>query len=819
MAGPGTSDQAPGPPLTQVQPGVTDRSDVSLPEASPAGSGSVRPGIGSLRFRPRRLRHLHGEQTVAARVAGWLHVVAWVVLVTSVSSMAVAPAGTARKIAESAAVIGTSATLVVLIIRLVVTSVAWRERRAATLVLAASILLYAIGSSTLSSADQPDLLAFPAPGEGFFIASYIGMAAFLLMDTVSAGRLTVPTTLEAVITCGGASCLAGAVLLSPAAAVLPGSPQQLMLALLYPLIDILLAVIVLAEVALRRRAWSGQSASLVLGFVLLAVADSTFIQNLARSGSSYDFSWELMGMWGAGLTLIVAGACGRPREVSAGSASRFSSVAPLAAAFAALVVLVLRPPGDHGFYLAGPAVLTLLAAGGRLVVALRQARGAAEAYRLSQTDDLTGLPNRRAVLARIESSIERGTPMSLLLLDLDSFKEVNDTLGHAAGDTVLQLLGRRLRSALPPDVLVARLGGDEFAVAVPDGREDAVLRTADEIRTLVSRPVVVQGHTFVTATSIGIAIRGDTTTASDVLRHADIAMYQAKANRSGALAYDPERDEFTTARLKTAELLRRAIPDGQLLMWYQPQVDAVTNDVTGIEALVRWQHPELGLLAPFHFLPVARQTGLMPALTEAILDLVLTDAARWQSRGISPRVSFNVAPPELLSDSLMEHLMRRIDSVSLPPGSLVLEVTEDSFIADPARARAMLDRIREHDVQVAIDDYGTGFSSLSYLRDLPVHELKLDRSFVSAIQSDPRSRIIVASTAQMARGLGLRTVAEGVEDQAIATRVRALGVDVLQGYHIARPMPADDIEGWLAQWSVRRLTSGDRLPTRRVVHP
>jgi EAL domain-containing protein (putative c-di-GMP-specific phosphodiesterase class I) len=304
--------------------------------------------------------------------------------------------------------------------------------------------------------------------------------------------------------------------------------------------------------------------------------------------------------------------------------------------------------------------------------------------------------------------------------------------------------------------------------------------------------------------SVGVTLRCGEASSSDMLRRADIAMYQAKSERAGAILYDPERDEFTTARLRTAELLRRGIPERQLRCWYQPQVDAGTNEVTGLEALVRWAHPSEGMLPPKQFLQIARSSGLMPTLTEAVAEIVLRDACRWASRGIRARVSLNIAPPELLNKPLLDLLLKRVDEAGLPANSLVIEVTEDSFIADPARAREALERIREHDVQVAIDDYGTGFSSLSYLRDLPVQELKLDRSFVRAVQSDARSRIIVASTNQMARGLGLRTVAEGVEDADIAARLRSVGIDVLQGFHLAKPMPKDDVEGWLAAWAARQ---------------
>jgi diguanylate cyclase (GGDEF)-like protein len=799
------------PRATHVGRHVTDTEDTPQPASGRLsrwlGSEALRRMATRLRRAARRALVPGPANSTAGVTAAWLGVLAWVVMGAGILASLAFPASGGRHVSEPVLVTAGSALSVVLVARLVAAAVAWPERRTAALVLAASLVLYAIGSSTLTSSSDPDLLTFPQPGEGFFIGAYIGMAAFLFLDSDGRGRFGLTPSLEAVITCGGAACLAGAVLLSPVARELPGEGSQLLLALLYPLLDVLLAVVVLGELALRRRLTSWRTVALLAGFVLLAVADSSMLRKLASEEGAYNFSASLSVTWGVALTLIVAAACGQRRDSSAAAGTRHSAPLPLLAAFSALVVLALRPAAANDLYLTLPAVLTLAAAGGRLALALREARGAAEAYRLSLTDDLTGLPNRRAVLRRVQSAIDADEPLSLLLLDLDGFKDVNDTLGHAAGDDVLRIVSKRLRQGLASDVVVARLGGDEFAVAIPDDSEAVAMRTARTVGDIVARPTSVLGHTFIMGASVGVTLRCGETSGSNMLRRADIAMYQAKAERAGALMYDPARDEFTTQRLRTAEFLRRGIPERQLRCWYQPQVDATTNEVTGLEALVRWSHPDLGLLPPKQFLHIARSSGLMPTLTEAVAELVLHDARWWVARGVRPRVSLNIAPPELLNAPLLEQLLRRVDDAGLPADSLVVEVTEDSFIADPERARAALERIREHDVQIAIDDYGTGFSSLSYLRDLPVQELKLDRSFVRAVQSDARSRIIVASTNQMARGLGLRTVAEGVEDADIASRLRATGVDVLQGNHIAKPMPKDEVETWLAEWSARPHTA------------
>jgi diguanylate cyclase (GGDEF)-like protein len=733
-------------------------------------------------------------------VSAWFARIGWLAMAASGAMLLTLPVqqGDGRRVAESATMGTIGVMAVVFLGRLVSAAIAWRDRRPATLVLLASLVFWGIGSSVVAAAPQPDLLEFPAPGESYFLISYALMAGFLLLDLVNrgGGRISLTTAVESVVVVGGAISLTGAVMLTPASARLDGDGIGALIALLYPLLDLLLASVVLADLV-SRGGWSRRSVALLSGFGLLAVTDSTFVWNLA--GGAYEFSPVLSLSWVVALCLIVAGACGPRRRIAVPRAQR-SMTPPFVAALIAVFVLVFTTASVQTLYLVVPAVLTLLAAGTRLMLALREAQGAAEAYRLSLTDDLTGLPNRRALLARLQSEDDAEVSITLLLLDLDGFKDVNDTLGHIAGDHVLRLISRRLRAEVDDTAMVGRLGGDEFAITLDGGDDRAAMRTAEWIRQVIAEPVEVHGHTFIMAASVGVAISSSVATRTDLLRRADIAMYQAKTTRAGSLLYDPDRDEFTTERLKTAEYLRIGIPAGELRTWYQPQVDAVSRRLIGVEALVRWEHPRLGVQTPDSFLPIARQSGLMPLLTETVVDLVLHDVKDWLRRGFTGQASFNIAPPELLNPALLERLLARIDAADLPPDTLILEVTEDSLLADPERARRALLEIRRHRVQVSIDDYGTGFSSLSYLRDLPVHELKLDRSFISKVRTDPRSRIIVASTNQMAQGLGLRTVAEGVEDEQIAQTVRELGIDVMQGYFFARPMPPDALFGWMARW-------------------
>ncbi|MDT4942212.1 MAG: diguanylate cyclase, partial [Pseudonocardiales bacterium] len=434
------------------------------------------------------------------------------------------------------------------------------------------------------------------------------------------------------------------------------------------------------------------------------------------------------------------------------------------------------------------------------------------------TDELTGLPNRRALRERVDQSIKRGNAFAVAVLDLDGFKDINDTLGHLAGDDVLERVGQRIREAVPAFTTVARLGVDEFGILVPLADGALLQQAAIDVLAVLGEPLRVEGIDITLSASVGFVewTCGEAIGSTELLRRAEVAMYRGKDVRSSVVGYDPLYDDYSKARLRVADELRRGIANGELEVWYQPQVDASTLRPCALEALVRWRHPTDGLLSPVAFLPAARRAGLMPLLSQEVVRLAVADAARWHAAGLELRVAVNCAPPELLSGVFLPRLHEAIAQAHLPADSLVLEVTEDSFIAEPERARELLLDIREHGVQIAIDDYGTGFSSLRYLRDLPVDELKLDRTFVAAVCTDERSRTIVASTVQMAIALGLRTVAEGVEDAATAAELIAMGVTAFQGYYFSRPMPSAEVAGWLTDWpSFADLSPSAPAPARR----
>jgi diguanylate cyclase (GGDEF)-like protein len=444
------------------------------------------------------------------------------------------------------------------------------------------------------------------------------------------------------------------------------------------------------------------------------------------------------------------------------------------------------------------AGLAAIGASLRLLINVRDLSELATSRREALTDELTSLPNRRAVLRRIGELCAAGTPFALGLVDLDKFKEVNDGLGHAAGDDLLRMIARRLEQTVPAGTLVGRLGGDEFAVIAP--LSDTVTGAASGRlgAGLVERfadPFQVAGLELHADLSIGLTVHEPDGHLPDdcatlLLRRADAALYDAKHTGVSAVAWDPARHVDTSGRLALVEDLRAGMASRELVLHYQPQVSVRTGETVGVEALVRWQHPVRGLLEPAAFLPAAELHGLMGQLTETVLVQAVRQAAQWHREDRDLRVSVNLSVSNLLDRALPGRVAELLAEQGLPASSLVLEVTETVLMSDPESSLAVLDAIAALGVAVSIDDFGTGYASLSYLRQLPVTELKLDRSFTQDLLTDLRTDAIVSGTIDMAHRLGLRVVAEGVEQLETLQRLEALGCDESQGYLHSRPVPA-----------------------------
>lgn len=686
----------------------------------------------------------------------------------------------------------------VLLLNLIVTAIHQPARRPALHLLIAVITMWALGTAWVNSVEEAP--EFPAPSEWLFLISYLGMVGYLLRDVDRRQQRPGRSWIDVTIICGGTACFGSLLLVMPITIASGNEGVPLLLALIYPLADAVLALIVLGQWLRQLRTDGKKSLMLGTAFVLLAYADSVFA--LRESASNYAFGLLSYVAWGVAFALLVTAAA-RPEQSEIRSVPRETGAAVLVTAgIVAVAVLIVRPDNSLPYYTLPPAVLTMAAVAARMALALRDANRANEAFALSETDDLTKLPNRRAVRAWLADGLTRRRPLGLMLLDLDGFKEINDSLGHRAGDTVLRLVAVRLREAVEPHVRVARLGGDEFAVIMHTADEIVLMETARAVLAELAKPIVVENIELSPAGSIGVTTaRVDDADGGEVLRRADVAMYQAKSSGLGVAIYDVQLDEFSRSRLLLAEELRRAISDGQIEIWYQPQLDATTMKVSGLEALMRWRHPTQGVLSPVTFLPAARRAGLMGRLSEVVARRAVQDMRDRHLAGIDVTVAINCAPPELLGPTFITHLHECIEEFGIPADCLVLEITEDSFLTDPLRTREVLLDLRSRGVQVSIDDYGTGFSSLTYLRNLPVQELKIDRTLIAQVATDDRSRMIVASTIQLAHALGLRIVAEGVEGPADLASLVDMGIDTIQGYHLARPMPSSLIDGWILAWN------------------
>ncbi len=424
-------------------------------------------------------------------------------------------------------------------------------------------------------------------------------------------------------------------------------------------------------------------------------------------------------------------------------------------------------------------------------------------------DALTDLPNRTLLQSRVVAALDDarrdGSGIGLFLLDLDRFKEVNDTLGHPAGDLLLEVVARRLVGAVRPGDTVARLGGDEFGVLLPDIVHPAdAIDVAGRIRMALAEPFRLEGVLMDIDVSIGIAISPQHGEDVELLmRRADVAMYVAKGEQTGIEVYDHARDPNSPTRLGTVMALREALDLGHLELHYQPKVGLDDGTVVGVEALVRWRHAERGLIPPDDFIPLAERTGLIHLLTEYVLDASLTQASAWWQRGLQVPIAINVSMRDLQETDLAALVVTQLDRHGLPPSALILEVTESVLVQDPGRAVATLRELAGLGVESSLDDFGTGYSSLLLLEQLPVAEIKIDRSFVRRLDEAEGDPAMVRSIVGFAHGLGLTVVAEGVETSAAWKSLRDMGCDVAQGYRVARPMASNLATQWLIERTVR----------------
>ena len=434
-------------------------------------------------------------------------------------------------------------------------------------------------------------------------------------------------------------------------------------------------------------------------------------------------------------------------------------------------------------------------------------------------DPLTGLPNRMLFQQRLAEAIDAArkadVSIAVMLMDLDHFKEVNDTLGHHFGDQLLKEIGPRLSTVLREHDMMARLGGDEFGILLPELPENGVaIRIAERLLEELAHPVTVEGLALDVSGSVGIAIFPEQSRdAESLLRRADVAMYSAKESGGGYELYSPSMDAHSPARLTLVSQVRPAIENGELAVFFQHKVRLSDGRVAGAEALIRWEHPDRGLVLPDEFVPLVEKTVLLRPLTQFVIDRVLQHWREWAAHGIRLPVAANLSPRSLLDRHLPDVVRDLLEAYQVPPSFLKLELTESFMVSDSGRSNAVLDALSAIGVGLSIDDFGTGYSSLSHLKQVPIDEIKIDRSFVMGMNEDENDFMIVRATVELGQNLGLRVVAEGVEDRETFDRLADFGCDEAQGYYIARPMPAEEFGHWLSARSPEAVVYPDHGPT------
>ena len=674
-------------------------------------------------------------------------------------------------------------------------AVLWRTRRTGSgrRALAAALVVNVAGNvvyTTVVARLDPE--PYPSVADAFYLSFY----PLLYVAVLGAVRARVPRLrpsmwLDGVVAALGTAAVAVACLLGPALTLAGDGSRAVAANLAYPVADLLLlALLAAAAAVLGLRADRGLLV-LAAGLGGYLAADLVYLHAVAHD--AYVEGGWLDLLWLCATAALARGATLAPAATVAatpadGRVGWRVLALPVVCSLASSGVLAVGYGDRLPALAAWCAVGCWLAGLVRTAVTFREIRDLRDVRAQARTDELTGLPNRRAMYDGWGGLLSGGVPCSLVLLDLDGFKEINDGLGHAAGDRLLQEVAGRLRTVAGGAAGVARLGGDEFAVLVHGGAAagEAVAR---RLRSALEPPCWVDDVRMQVGGSFGIASGPASTVAlPELLRCADVAMYEAKRTRAGVVAYSDDLGHGMADRLRTVDELRTALVEGQLLVHLQPLVDPADRRVEAVEALVRWQHPVRGLLSPAQLLPAVEQAGLMGALTETVLDLALAAAAQWWPVREAP-VGVNLSAVSVADLELPRKVERALARHGLPPHALTLEIVEDTLMADPARATAVLGQLRELGVEVAIDDYGTGYSSLAYLKDLPADQLKIDRAFTEGLVTDPRVRAIVEHTISLAHVLGLRVVVEGVEDEATLQVLRQLRCDLVQGFHVCRPVP------------------------------
>ena len=680
-----------------------------------------------------------------------------------------------------------------------------RPGRSVGLAFGLGLLAWAIGDTIFTlesqgSASPPT----PSAADAFYLVMYpLAYLGIMLIMRGEVRSFRASTWLDGAVAGLGAAAICSAFVFDTIINSVSGSPAAVAVNLAYPIGDlILLAFAVGALVVVP--GWPVRLLLLVAGCLVLAIGDTVYLfQNAAgsyQSGTILDASWMTALFL---LSLTVWQRVGARRADDEARAPGF--VLPAVAATAAVVIIFAGNWMHISSVALGLTVATLALVGVRATLSRNELNALTRAnHHHAITDELTGLGNRRllskeldAIFATHRDSWSEENALALLMIDLDHFKEINDSFGHPTGDGLLRLIGPRLSSVTRSSDIVVRLGGDEFAVLLTGADVEFAMSIAERITSEIEPPFDVEGSSLHVGASIGIALAPQhASDAIELMRCADVAMYRAKAAHSAYDIYESDLDDGAD-RLKLMEDLRAAIADEVLTVYYQPQIDLRSGGISTLEALLRWRHPTLGFIPPDQFIPLAEDSGLMGSLTTFVLETAAAQCAAWRGDGHPVSVAVNLSTTNLLDGGLPDQILDVLGRHGLSTDALVLEITESMVMADLARSKEIIQTLSDSGLVISIDDFGTGFSSLAYLSDLAVGELKIDRMFTARLSidgRDGRDEAIIRSSIELGHSLGLRVVAEGVERSDHFGFLATAGCDVAQGYAISFPQPPEDLD-------------------------
>jgi diguanylate cyclase (GGDEF)-like protein len=676
--------------------------------------------------------------------------------------------------------------------------------RAIPLVLGAAVLAWALGDVTLTweSGGTGNATA-PTVADAFYVCFYpLAYAAIVLMLRKEIKQLLPATWLDGAIAGLGAAAVCAAFAFHAVLHSVGGGWVGVAVDLVYPIGDVLLLALVVGGTAVlpgRRLPW-------------LLFATACAVNGIGDTFNLFGTTAPEVGVvfngiaWPTAITLMSISVwvpSGRRELLEGGRLPGF--LLPGAGALSGLVILFLGALDHTVMQVAiALATATLAVVGVRLALSVRGLRALTEErHRQAVTDELTGLGNRRQLTTLLDAYFEdladpstSSRTLAFLFVDLDHFKEINDSFGHSAGDELLKQLGPRLTSSLRATDMLVRIGGDELGGVLVDSDPSYAAGLARRLTALLEQPFILNGVSVRISASIGIAVApGDATDSIGLMRCADVAMYRAKLTHQAFEVYTPSIDDGGN-RLALVEELRAAVEAGRLVLHYQPQVDLRNGEMVAAEALVRWPHPRLGLVPPLEFLPLAEEAGLMGPLTRLVLEQALAQCAIWRAAGSRIAMSVNVSSSNLLDPGFMDLVRASLRRHRVPAGALILEITETTIIRDFAACQSIIEELRGLGVGVSIDDFGSGFTSLAYLGSLPITELKLDRTFIGGLSTTGREQDLklVRATIDLGHALGLLVVAEGIETLATLELLALLGCDRAQGYFTGRPVPAQEFQ-------------------------